>query len=82
VRHLQVEQRTVIGELRRYVAEHLQGDGTVQLGCSRSHQHNLPPPKVRQTPASSSLRGARKRLGGFESADCHPLYGPKGSRPS
>ena len=24
----------------------------------------------------------RKRLGGFEAADCRPLYGPKGSRPS
>jgi hypothetical protein len=33
VRHLQVEQRTVIGERRGYVAEHLQGDGTVQLGA-------------------------------------------------
>ena len=36
----------------------------------------------RASAASFSLRSARKRLGGFEAADCHPLYGPKGSRPS
>jgi hypothetical protein len=36
----------------------------------------------RASAASSSLRSARKRLGGFKAADCHSLYCPKGSRPS
>jgi hypothetical protein len=35
----------------------------------------------RGSAANSSLRSARKRLGGFEAADCHPFYGPEGSRP-
>ena len=32
VHHLEVEERTVIGERRRNVAEQFEGDGTVQLG--------------------------------------------------
>jgi hypothetical protein len=32
VHHLEVEERTVIGERRRNVAERFEGDGTVQLG--------------------------------------------------
>ena len=36
VHHLEVEERTVVGERRRNVAEQFEGDGTVQLGV-RDH---------------------------------------------
>jgi hypothetical protein len=43
----------------------------------------IPARSADRAPARRAPRyGARKRLGGFEAADCHPLYGPKGSRPS
>jgi hypothetical protein len=39
VHHLEVEERTVIGERRRNVAKQFEGDGTVQLGVG-DHAHS------------------------------------------
>jgi hypothetical protein len=74
--------------VRQYVKDHLDADREVATILADLIVGGLLVTEVaRQSgellaTASSSLRSARKRLGGFEAADCHPLYGPKGSRPS